>query len=91
MVRLTLPKADFDCDMNVLYEALCEKYFSSAKEFIARHSDAATYFLDVLYEANEDEKYVKIKRYSGLRASNKILKSTVFNDCFKKETLKLKK
>ena len=63
MVRLSLIKSEDESAVNMLYEKLCDKYFSSAKSFIESRTDNSTYFLDVIAEKVEG-KDVKIKRMS---------------------------
>lgn len=91
MVRITLPRADSQCELNTLYDAVTEKYLIAAKEFINKTEDAAVCFFDVCYEREDIRKYIKIKRVSMLKLGGKTVKATVLKDYFQKESLKLKK
>ena len=91
MVRITLPRADSECELNSLYDAVMEKYLIAAKEFINKTEEAAVCFFDVSYEREDSEKYIKIKRVSVLKLGGKTVKAAVLKDCFQKENLKLKK
>ena len=91
MVRATLPKCPAQTELNALYSSLMEKYFTAARDFINKTEDSFSYFFDVSYTLEENEKYIKIKRLSTLKVGGKTLKSTLLSDLFDKNGFKLKK
>lgn len=91
MVRITLPRAIEECEMNSFYDAIGEKYLSCAASFINGLASDTALFLDVSYELEENEKEIKIKRLSTLREGGKTLKFKILSDLINKSDLKLKK
>ena len=91
MVRVTLPKAAADTELDTLYSVLMQRYFIAAKEFINKAEESCSYFFDVSYTLQKKEKYVKIKRLSTLSLGGKTLKSASLCDLFDKNGFKLKR
>ena len=90
MVRINLPYAEKECNLNELYEALCVKYLDSAKNFVAFVSRSSC-FLEVYYKCENIKNYLKIKRISTFKQEGQTVKITVMNDWFYKDDLQLKK
>ena len=91
MVRLSLPKTDGESSVNLLYDKLRDKYFSTAKSFIESRNDNSTYFLDVVFDKVENGENVKIKRSSALKCGASLLKEDITLDIFAKELKRIKK
>lgn len=91
MVRISLPKADSDCELESLYRTLCECYLDAAKKYINARPLKESFFLDVSFSAEEKEKEIKIKRLANLKQGAKIIKSKVITDIFDIGNLSLKK
>lgn len=91
MIRLSLIKSESESVVNMLYEKLCDKYFSSAKSFIESRTDNSTYFLDVICDAAEEGELLKIKRSSALKCGASLIKEYIAYDVFDKEGKRIKK
>ena len=90
-VRLSLPCAEADCDLNKLYRLLTKEYTELARELINKAQGKNSYCLEVVYEAKEKEKRIIIKRVAVLKDGGKTVKSLKSSDVFNRADLKLKK
>ena len=91
MVRISLPIADRDCELNSFYDSIGEAYLSYASSFINRTELRNVFFLDVTFDVEEKGSDIKIKRLSTLREGGKTLDVKIFTDLVNKSDLPLKK
>ena len=90
MVRIALPVAEGECELNMLYDRLIKEYLLAARDYIFKAGEMGTVFFNVGYEVEKCENEIKIKRLCILKRGAKTLKAVIHTDRFKKEDLKLK-
>ena len=91
MVRISLPKADCECDLERLYNALSESYLNAAKKYINDSSLGGSFFLEVSFTVERGEKEIKIKRLANLKQGAKTIKYKMVTDVFSISDFSLKK
>ena len=91
MVRISLPKADSECELDRLYRYLSDSYLNAAREYIGRKTLKESFFLEVRFDMEKKEKDIKIKRLACLRQGAKTLKTKILTDVFDSCDFSLKK
>ena len=88
VLKVNLPKTDFESELLFLYERLTEAYHGYARRILEGESE--TLFMSVECEVIE-EKTLKIKRLCTIKRGAKTLKSVVLCDELYSESFKLKR
>ena len=88
ILKVNLPKTDFESELLFLYERLTETYHEYSRQVLEEQRESM--FLTVDFEIIEG-KTLKIKRLCTIKRGAKTLKTVVFCDEFYSDSLKLKR